>query len=259
MKVIRSENKGDPNYIKGFKTTKEQNYKRMENGEEIEIINMRELPERIVIYTADGAHAKCDNISTNRVALLKQMYEQFVQNYKELPKLKAKRFFLKTITFILSVAIPVVTVLINRMLVPVSMTGVFAASASVLTVVGFGGAKVKKISNKIEDVKKYKYYNDNSEVLKKFNLGNPNHLINVDGKYIAQIKSIVKQMPDDRSEKETIFNMNSISDIPLNVLIDLVNNIERLDCLGVTYSPNKPNKTGEERQAKVKTYDLKNQ
>ncbi len=240
MKVVKKEDKNSNIYIKKFAT--------IPSTEENDSSN-------IIVYMADGSCPRYENIKESKKRLLELMYNQHFSNEEELDNLLRKRGNL----LVSSIVFSIITLAMGSAgaysmynyanSTAFAITSLGIASLSAITTLILTGVS-KRNSNKIDEIKKYSYFDENKEILNQIDLENANNLEKVstkDKKEIRRIKEV-----KDNDDDTVYFDINSIDNLSLDSLKRLKSNIDRENYLGLAV-----NKKDLETPEKVKTYILK--
>ena len=107
---------------------------------------------------------------------------------------------------------------------------------------------LKKSLNKLDDLSKYVFLEENEEILNNADLEDSNILENVKRKDIKEIKRIITR---NNSEQSNIFDWNSIDNLSLETLRQIKDNIVRDNYLGLGETEKVKTKS------KAKTYVIK--
>ena len=218
MKVIRKEDEYSNIYVKNFeiKYPSDSRKKKEESG-------------KIVVYMADGSKPRYDNLPEKKVRLLEVMHRQHLKNRKELPKLKRKKALGKVLGTLMVGGIVVASTLGAMDYYDVmnflnyQYSALITAGLSVTTFVDL--ATVTKLSNKIKEIKKYDYLEQNQELLNTADLENKNIVENVKSNDKKELQKIKESK--DKDHDTTFFDYNSINNLSLEALVELKANIER--------------------------------
>lgn len=218
MKVIRDEDKNSNKYIKSFDVN-------ITTGDCSELkVNM-----------ADGSRPKYLNIPSNVKRLLELMSEQHEKNKEQeqeiirkmkLNKLKSLLAFLGSVistTVIISTFPNLEAIMLIDLIKLVVPTGLFVYSSAEYV-------KVKKSLNKLNDLSKYVFLEENEEILNNADLEDSNILENVKRKDRKEIERIITR---NNSEQSNIFDWNSIDNLSLETLRQIKDNIVRDNYLGL--------------------------
>lgn len=234
MKVIRDEDKKSNKYIIKFDVEKGKQDKFTEDDSNVMIKRTIEDYNDLVVYMSDGSKPRYANVEENKVKLLQLMTEQHLRNKmceEELDDKYCKNIAKSVAIFIGGLV--AVGAMVNG--VPNHLLFANAIRIGFPTIIlaysAIKAISVKKIYNKIKEIKKNDYLLENEEVLNKADLENENILENIRDKDKAVIAEI-KEEKDKENDKH-YFDINSIYKLSLPALKEIKANIERENYLGL--------------------------
>lgn len=235
MKVIRDEDKKSNKYIVRFEVEKGTIQKNTrKNASAIEITT--EDYNDLVVYMSDGSKPRYANVEENKIKVLKLMRDQHLRNKMCEEELDDKycKNIAKSVTFFIG-GLVAVGAMVNGVPNPNHLLFANAIRIGFPTIIlaysAIKAISVKKIYNKIKEIKKNDYLLENEEVLNKADLENENILENIRDKDKAVIAEI-KEEKDKENDKH-YFDINSIYKLSLPALKEIKANIERENYLGL--------------------------
>ena len=161
MKVIRKEDKNSNVYITKFTTESVKKPKYIDKGILIKR-NVEDCSE-LVVYMADGSKPRYANIPEYKKKLLEIRRQQYIKNIDELVNLKNK---LKLYTTLLIVCIGITAVSMPLAAIVNGLSAILYSISCVSTASGIISAVLaSKYYSKINDVKKYEFFDDNISTL----------------------------------------------------------------------------------------------
>ena len=244
MKVIRDEDKKSNKYIIKFDVEKGKRDRYIEDESSVMIKRTIEDYNDLVVYMADGSKPKYANVEENKLRILQLMTEQHLRNKmceKELDDKYCKNIA-KSVTFFIG-GIVAVGAMVNAVPNPNHLLFENAIRIGFPTIIlaysAIKAISVKKIYNKIKEIKKNDYLLENEEVLNKADLENKNILENIRDKDKAVIAEIKEEK--DKEKDKHYFDINSIGidGLSLDALRKIKANIERENYLGLVGSDDK--------------------
>ena len=242
MKVIRDEDKKSNTYIKKVKIKKRKKTKH--NSKSLNDVNVTTKNYNdLVVYMADGSKPRYANIPEYKKKLLEIRRQQYIKNKDELVDLKNN---LKLYTTLLIVCIGITAVSIPIASIVNGLSAILYSISCVSTASGIISAVLaSKYYSKINDVKKYEFFDDNISTLNSVDLDNPNILERVKNKDKRKIYRIKKEK-DFENEKPYFENI-SIDGLSLDALKRIKDNILRENYFALSTSKKENNDTAESK------------
>ena len=247
MKVIRDEDKKSNKYIMRFEVEKGTIQKNTrKNASAIEITTKDY--NNLVVYMSDGSKPRYANVEENKVKLLQLMTEQHLRNKMCEEELDDKycKNIAKSVTFFIG-GLVAVGAMVNGVPNPNHLLFANAIRIGFPTIIlaysAIKAISVKKIYNKIKEIKKNDYLLENEEVLNEADLENKNILENVKDKDKAVIAEIKEEK--DKDNDKHYFDINSIDKLSLDALKKIKANIEKDNYLGLVTTQEEVKDTSE--------------
>lgn len=192
---------------------------------------------------ADGSKPRYANIPEYKKKLLEIRRQQYIKNIDELVNLKNK---LKLYTTLLIVCIGITAVSMPLAAIVNGLSAILYSISCVSTASGIISAVLaSKYYSKINDVKKYEFFDDNISTLNSVDLDNPNILERVKNKDKRKIYRIKKEK-DSENEKPYFENI-SIDGLSLDALKRIKDNILRENYFALSTSKKENNDTAESK------------